>query len=471
MKSHIFHKKYKNIFDFLIVFLILNFLFLILAFAPQGVKAQSASLYLAPSRGTFFVGSTFSISIYLDTKGNKINAVEVDLKFPPNILQVTAPTAGESFISEWLTPPSYSNIGGGISFKGGIPEGIVTSAGLVSTITFRAKSSGKAKVEFLDSSKVLLADGKGTSILTSNIDGAYEILVPPPEGPKISSPTHPDPEIWYSNSSPSFSWEKTNGVTDFSFSFSQNSQENPDIISEGNYTFQSYEEVSDGIWYFHLRAKKKGSWGRTSHFLVRVDTSPPQKFEPKAETYSGFIYFESKDFHSGIDYYEISILNISENPSAALFFIEATSPFKSPERRPGKYQVIVRAYDRAGNYQTAENRFQMLSPIISIEETGIRLRGVFFPRWVICLILFVLIGVIGYLPFYLSRHTLGFNKLKKEIKETLSKINKIKKVGFNKMIKEIKETLTKIKKIKKVGRLKENFREGKEQLEEKLKEE
>lgn len=346
------------------VLIIAIFSFLIIS----SVRGESASLYLAPSKGTFLVGSTFSVSIYLDTKGNKINALEVDLKFPPEILQITTPIAGESFISEWLTPPSYSNIGGTISFKGGIPGGVVTSAGLVSTVTFRAKSSGIAKVEFLDSSKVLLADGKGTPVFTTNIRGVYEILIPPPEGPKITSTTHPDSEIWYPDPNPTFSWEKEEGMTDFSFSFSQNPRETPDTNSEGELTFKTYEEVPDGIWYFHLRAKKNKVWGKTTHHPVRVDTNSPQKFKPKVDAFNGFIYFETKDFHSGIDYYEISVLNISESPETAPFFVEATSPYKIPYEELGKYRVAVRAHDKAGNFEEAEIEFQRLSFFISLVE-------------------------------------------------------------------------------------------------------
>ena len=100
------------------------------------VNAQSASLYLSPFSGSFLVGSTFTISIFLNTEGNEINVVWADLKFPPEILQVTSPTAGTSFITEWIVPPNYSNEKGLISFRGGDPGGISTSAGLVSSITF-----------------------------------------------------------------------------------------------------------------------------------------------------------------------------------------------------------------------------------------------------------------------------------------------------------------------------------------------
>jgi hypothetical protein len=411
--------------------------------------AGSASLYLAPSKGTFFVGSTFSVSIYVDTKGNEINAVEVDLKFPPDILQVTTPTAGESFISEWIVPPSYSNIGGKITFKGGIPGGIKTSAGLVSTITFRAKSPGLARVEFLDSSKVLLNDGKGTPIFTTNFGGVYEILISPPEGPKIFSPTHHDSDIWYSDSNPQFYWEKEEGVTDFSFNLSQNPQENPDNISEGAALLKSYDDVPDGIWYFHLRAKKEGIWGRTSHFPIKIDTTPPQKFELRVDLGSGFVYFDTKDLHSGLDHYEVSILNISETPILNPFFIEATSPYKIPYKKSGKYSVIVRAYDKTGNIQTAEAKFQIISPTLSyIEGKGIQVKGILFPWFVIYLILFCFFGVTGYLIFYFSRR------------------------GYKKGIKEIKEALTEIKKIeereKETQRLREKFEAERKKLEEKL---
>ena len=429
---------------FILSILILSFL---IVFPVQG---ESASLYLAPSKGTFFVGSTFSVSIYVDTKGNEINAVEVDLRFPPDILQVTTPTAGESFISEWLTPPNYSNIGGTISFKGGIPGGIKTSAGLVSTVTFRAKSSGLARVEFLDSSKVLLNDGKGTPISTTNFGGVYEILVPPPEGPKIFSPTHYDSDIWYSDSNPQFYWEKEEKLTDFSFSFSQNPQENPDNISEGDATLKFYDEVPDGIWYFHLRAKKNDVWGRTSHFPIKIDTTPPQKFELRVDLGSGFVYFDTKDLHSGLDHYEVSILNISETPILSPFFIEATSPYKIPYQKPGKYNVIVRAYDKAGNSQTAEAKFRIISPALSyIEGKGIQLKGILFSWRLIYVILFLFLIAASYLIFYFSRR------------------------GYKKGIKEIKEALTEIKKIeereKETQRLREKFREEKEKLEEKLK--
>ena len=368
----------------------------------SSIKAASASLYLSPSSGSFLIGSTFTVSLFLNTEGNEINAVWAELKFPPEILQVTSPTAGSSFVAEWITPPNYSNERGIISFRGGIPGGISTSAGLVSSITFRAKASGVAKVKFKEDSKVLLNDGKGTDILTTTIDGEYHILVPAAEGPEVFSPTHPNPNLWYSDSSPAFSWEKKKGAIDFSWSFDQNSTRRPDGVSEGAQDQVSFSDVSDGIWYFHLRQRKDGVWGKTSHVQVRIDAIPPREFTPRVETYSRLIgyqtmvYFETSDDFSGIDHYEVSIIDLNTKESSRSFFTEQISPYKVPFKKAGKYNVIIRAVDKAGNIREGEARFRLMTPLIThIEGGGLEIRGVLLPWWLILLLIVVIGGGMG----------------------------------------------------------------------------
>ena len=373
----------KRIFPLLLI-LILSFI------VGSSAKAASASLYLSPASGSFLVGSTFSVSVFVNTEGNEINAVWAELKFPPEILQVTSPTAGTSFIAEWLTPPNYSNERGIISFRGGVPGGISASAGLISSVTFRAIASGMAKVEFQEGSRVLLADGKGTDILTTTINGEYHILIPPPEGPIVFSPTHPNPNVWYSDSTPSFSWERERRVTDFSWSFDQNPSRRPDSISEGIQAQVSFSDVSDGIWYFHLRQKKEEVWGKTSHVQVRIDATPPNEFTPRVETYTRLIgyqtmvYFETADDFSRISHYEVSLIDLSAPQPTRSFFTEEISPYQVPFKKAGKYNVIIKAVDKAGNTREAEARFRMITPLMShIEGRGLEIRGILFPWWLI----------------------------------------------------------------------------------------
>ena len=177
------------------------------------------------------------------------------------------------------------------------------------------------------------------------------------------------------------------------------------------------------------------------------------EFTPRVDTYSRFVYFETKDIHSGVDYFELSVREIGEALSQQPFFTEAVSPFKIPYEKPGRYSVVVRAFDKAGNWREEEVKFRLINPTFAyIEGKGIQFRGILFSRWVIYVIGLALIFGIGYLIFYLS--------LKRRLE-------------FRKGIKEIEEALTEIRKIeereKELRRLREKFEEEKEKLEEKLK--
>ncbi|MEK0348146.1 MAG: hypothetical protein QQN44_07450, partial [Nitrosopumilus sp.] len=46
----------------------------------------------------FEVGSTFAVSIFLDTEEESINAFDVVLNFPPNRLQLISPSVGKSIV-------------------------------------------------------------------------------------------------------------------------------------------------------------------------------------------------------------------------------------------------------------------------------------------------------------------------------------------------------------------------------------
>jgi hypothetical protein len=419
----------------------------------KSARAAGASLYLAPSEGTFFVGSTFTVSIYVNTKGNEINALQVDLSFDPNILQITSQTSGKSFVAEWLTPPSYSNTGGTINFVGGIPGGIKTSSGLISTVTFRAKSPGKTEIKFQDASRVFLNDGKGTPLTTTISNGSYEIVVAPPEGPKIFSPTHPDSEIWYGNSNPVFSWEKEEGVTDFSFTLDQNPQGIPNNESKGTANTASFEGVNSGIWYFHLKAKKGNVWGKVSHFMIRIDNIPPQNLDLRIDK-NYFIYFSAKDVFSGIDHYEISITDIT-NPEAGNvpFFVEANSPYKIIHHNPGTFKVLLRAYDKVGNFSDKEEMIKIFTSFLSISGNKILIKSYALPIWTLYFFILFFIFLILFLTLKLFFRLNFRRRLRKEVKEAEKEIEDVRKLE---------------KKIKDMINLEEETKKEEERLSDKL---
>lgn len=338
--------------------LIFTLVFLTCFGFQQDVFAQDqgkAALLLSPRIETVLVGSTFDVSIFLNTQRNSINTIELNLKFSPDKLSIVKPSEGKSFVSIWLEAPTYSNTKGTAKFMGGIPEGIITESGLVTKITFKAKTTGRAIVEVLPTSKVLAADGLGTNILSEFGRGIYTINPRPPEGVRVFSETHPSESEWYNNNSPILTWEKDPGITDFSFELDNKPLTIPDSIPDAQDTIKFYENLNDGLWYFHIKAKKGGMWGSATHFLLHIDTTPPAPFEPKIEVLTATIIsralvsFSTTDSLSGVDHYEVGVIDKTEPPSVSPAFVEAQSPYQLSNFISGDLRVIVRAIDRAGN--------------------------------------------------------------------------------------------------------------------------
>ncbi len=317
--------------------------------------AAGASFTISPSAGTFEVGSLVDVSFLLDTGGDAVNAVQADIKFPPEKLQVVNPVASTSFISVWVTTPTYSNTDGTLKFQGGLPNpGIKTSGGGISTVSFRVKSAGKAAISFLSTSKVLRNDGEGTNILTSTGTAEFQLKIPPPEGPIVKSPTHGDVNRWYNSAQVQFVWDPVEDATGYSFTFDQNAKATPDETIDTTTAAANVKAASDGVWFFHVRAKNQ-TWGGTTSYPVQIDTTPPAAFAPKFDTdlialgETGTLRFVTTDAASGLDHYDIRQVTLSGPASENSLFIEGNSPYVVPNLEAGKYEFIVRAFDRAGN--------------------------------------------------------------------------------------------------------------------------
>jgi len=388
------------------IFFSLGILFLLLFVLPKLTQAQGAVLMLSPQSGTFFVGNTFDVSVIVDTKNQIVNTFDVKMRFSPETLQVVEPFGEKSIITVWASPPSYSNIEGTISFQGGIPQtGIKTSSGLLFKITFRAKSPGKARIIFDKDSKVLLHDGKGTNILGATSGAIYDIVIPPPQGPKVFSPTHPDQDKWYNQNNISLNWEKEWDVTDYSYILTKDPSAIPDNVSEGAQNYVFYEGIEDGLWYFHIKAKKGGNWGGVSTYLIRIDTTPPAEFliqcdSPRTSNPRPVISFFTTDSASGVDHYEVKIIILSGKEKIDYPFSEEVSPYQLPHLDVGSYDVIVRAFDSAGNWRDARLKIEIIPPGFSLlGKKGILIKGTVFPWWLLILILILILGLIMFLIY------------------------------------------------------------------------
>ncbi len=327
------------------------------------VKTGAVKLFFTPSSGNFLTDSLVDVSLLLDTGNEAVNVIDVKVEFPPDKLQVVRPSTGDSFVSIWLQQPTYSNKNGTITFSGGVPEkGIRSSSAVISTITFRVKEPGPAILKFSTTSSVLAADGLGSKLPVISGRAVLNLVPKPPEGPVVFSVTHPDPNKWYNNNNVILGWELDNGVatTSYSYSLTQNPSEIPDNIDDGSDTTTHYPNLADGIWYFHLKQKRQGVYGDTTHYQLKIDTTAPASFKPtvdllKASIFlqKAFVNFFTTDALSGINHYEIALFDKSKESGDAPIFLEAASPYRIPDIGTGNVRIIIRAFDNAGNTRDA----------------------------------------------------------------------------------------------------------------------
>lgn len=385
--------------------LILGLLAFAACVALHPLRASAAVLSLLPEKTSLEVGETFKVPVLLDTRGQEINAVEIELEFPADKLQVVSPNTGSSIIEIWAGQPKFNNSTGIIQMRGGIPNGLIISGGLVTTLEFRVKASGSASLQFKPTTKVLANDGFGTDVLTSAPGIVLTAILPKPQGPIVSSPTHSDQSRWYPNADVLFQWAADDGVEGYSYILNDEALFEPDTILEGQATSISYTALSSGTHFFHIRALRGGLWGGTTHFQVNIDAAPPAGFVIEAipsnrtSDRQPVLKFFTTDAQSGMDHFEIKVISLNptsaENAGSDTFFSEAQSPYVLPVLELGDYDVIVRAYDKAHNSKEEKLRLHIVTAAFSlVQDDGLQITPGFLLTWTwvwllsLCILLF-----------------------------------------------------------------------------------
>jgi len=318
------------------------------------VQAQGGSLFLYPGSRSFIIEDTFSVEVKVDTAGIPVNAAQATIYFPSDKLEVLNISKESSIFTLWPEEPEFSNSSGKISFSGGTPHPGFLGTGNIITINFKSKKEGMANLA-LGEGRVLADDGKGTNILVFLKEAKYFIqearVLPEAELPQILCLTHPQEKEWYNNSNPHFQWELGPEVTGVSFILDHNLDTIPDTASEGKIQSKIYENIDDGIWYFHLRLENEIGWSESVHYKIQVDAHPPYPFEVIIDNAGDStnprpnLYFETNDDASGISYYK---LKIGEENFLNLMLAQV-NPFSLPFQAFGTHSVVVRAMDEAGN--------------------------------------------------------------------------------------------------------------------------
>ncbi len=338
--------------------------------------ARAATLYPSPASGAYDVNKTFAVGIYVSSADQAANAVSGSLSFPADKLEVTGISKSGSVINLWVQEPNYS--AGTVSFEGIILNpGFKGSNGKILSISFKTKSPGTANLTF-SSGSVLANDGQGSNILTSFASASFGIDVPTtgpaapeaetpavvsgvPPAPRIFSETHPNPDSWYNNNKPLFSWKLPAGTTATQLLVGSKPQTTPTVTHAPAISSRQLDTLEDGIWYFHIRLKNNNGWGAITHFRFQIDSQAPDSFSIEAlaekdqtNPVRKFV-FSASDRMSGISHYEVQI----DGGQAVEWYDDGSHIYTTEVLGPGGHIVVVKALDKAGNFLSSFTDFSI----------------------------------------------------------------------------------------------------------------
>jgi hypothetical protein len=149
--------------------------FSLLFFAPS---VSASTLYLSPGSANIPQGSTVSVSVGLNTKGESINGVAAYLNYPADKLQVAWISYGGSFAI--AAEGTYG--GGAIRISRGSISGVVGNVN-IATIGFKGKTQGKATVYFVGGSGAARTSDSSDSLnLGGSTGGTFTVGVAAPGG-------------------------------------------------------------------------------------------------------------------------------------------------------------------------------------------------------------------------------------------------------------------------------------------------
>lgn len=125
---------------------------------------------------SLIVRQEFEVKLLLFTD-QPINAYSIKFMYPKNLVELLGFNDANSIIDIWQTQPQVT-LGGDISLKGGSIKPLISGEGLITTIKFKALTSGKGEIIF-DKSNVYLANGKGTEVVPGTENFSLNIIENP----------------------------------------------------------------------------------------------------------------------------------------------------------------------------------------------------------------------------------------------------------------------------------------------------
>jgi len=361
-------------------------------FLPAKALAQAGATFgFEPTLIVTDLGDTFTVDVIAYPNGELIDTARSIVQFDDDALELQYYELGKLFPN--VAPGNYVDNSDGFVSIGGYLKGEQTSAnGIFATIAFKSKLSGVSSLNFVEGTKMIsIGDeridlaGSGQASVTvlavaeANIPEFFpqmaEVKIPGDSIIKVDETTgeeyeevsalrvislsHPNQNQWQALNDVGMSWQVTGRpsveVQEYHYSFDKEPQTDPGLNNKTQETAASFEDVEDGIWYFHIKALfTNGDYSDAAHYRVLLDTQAPNPIVPvldfeTIEAGKGvYLRFRTMDQTSGVSYYEIEL-------NDKLYATQANEMIIS-NLKAGKYPIVVRAFDEAGNWVAGETK-------------------------------------------------------------------------------------------------------------------
>lgn len=184
-----------------------------------------------------------------------------------------------------------------------------------------------------------------------------------PEAPGLLQP--PD-RSWLNTSAPEFKWSfnDSDSLAQSGFEWELMSADNSSIANQSsglvNASMGTYiptTPISEGKWYWRVRTRDdEGIWGQFSQYRwLGIDITPPRKPNLTAQqdgwvNGSCAVSFSASDDLSGVRTYDI---RLDGEPLGDL-----NSPLNLTNLSDGVHNLLLRAYDKAGNHAESQIRIK-----------------------------------------------------------------------------------------------------------------
>lgn len=147
--------------------------------------AGGPSMYVQPASGTFNPNQTLSITIYINTEGENVNAVQADFTYPQSRLQFQSIDAvGSAFAID----AASSGGSGTVSIaRGNIAD--VSGVAQVAKVNFKVLNDPGVAALVFSSSSAIVRSSDSTNILNTMSGGSYTVKAPTPP------PNNPPPDV------------------------------------------------------------------------------------------------------------------------------------------------------------------------------------------------------------------------------------------------------------------------------------